>query len=44
MIAITYLRNGITYDHLRFKSIRFMRKWMRMLERDGVTVVRVELC
>lgn len=42
MIQVTYQRSGVTYDHLRFRSIRFLRKFIPHLLAGGASIISIK--
>lgn len=42
MIQVTYKRNGIFYDHLQFRTLKGIKRWMRWFAiPEGVTEIRI---
>ena len=42
LVSVSYTRKGETYSYLTFSSRRLMVKWLKMLEADGASDIRVE--
>ena len=41
MIQVTYSRGDHIYDHLRFRSVRFLRKFIPHLLAGGASIISI---
>lgn len=41
MIRVTYVLQGIEYDHLHFRSYHVCKRWVEALLRRGAVCVRI---